>query len=359
MVSVLRFSLHNIIKSKETDGFLENTEEIRTFVLPKFGHFRGFADNIAPNLYGDKKDYFWVKNVMDKKVSFLGLNSAWACEGDSDRFNIALGYPQVKAALNRIDSKDNKILLMHHPPSNWLKDFENDKTGKVVFKNCDLVLCGHTHSDQALHYQQPGESCICLSANASYTTGEKGNIGFQFMKFDFSTEGIKAKVWPYIYDELNQSDFIPHLQRYKDQGSDPYFEISTVGMQDKEKPVDGRKRKHEPNYHVFEEYNKFVLSDHRFLPMKGFETNLRIPIEIEQVYVTMRGQVNYYNFENNLEGKRKLKEWSQNEQIKDLDIKGTFLTAKKQKTKDIIQELWVYLDANVEEEVDDELGDDQ
>jgi len=50
-------------------------------------------------------------------------------------------------------------------------------------------------------------------------------------------------------------------------------------------------------------YKKYALSEHRHLPMKGFETNLRAPIEIEQVYVTMRAHIHFYDFDLTIERK--------------------------------------------------------
>jgi len=233
------FSLHNIIVGDKVDKFLEKKNNIKTFILPKFRKFKAFATKISPGLYdavekpGDakskkkKNDYFWVKEIEGKGIAFLGLNSAWACEGDDDQMKIALGYPQVKEALSQAGRMDDKILLMHHPPVNWLKDFD-DKAGKEVLKNCRLVLCGHTHSDRAFIQAEPGQSCIFLSANASYTTGEKGFIGFQFLEVEFKKSGSTVNAWPYIYDDINLLEFKPHYRRYPNQGDKPYFELSSV-----------------------------------------------------------------------------------------------------------------------------------
>jgi len=238
----LFFSLQkNIIQDDKVNAYLESQEQVTQFILPKFRTYRAFSDKVSPGLYDSKNDYFWVKNLDDKKISFLGLNSVWACEGDEDRFNIALGYPQIKEAQERAMGMDYKILLMHHPPVNWLKDFDNGRAGKEVFKSCDLILCGHSHFDQALHYQEPGQSCICLSAKASYTAGEKGYLGFQFLEVEFEEIGTKVKVWPYFYDDKSLLKFLPHLQRYNGQGNKPFYELSTVAHENKPKlpePVD-------------------------------------------------------------------------------------------------------------------------
>jgi len=182
------FSLYRIVNEGNTDKFLQSQKNIQTFISVKFTAYRAFMDQLNPGLYS-KDDYFWVKNLKEKNVSFLGLNSAWACEGDSDRFNIALGYPQVMAALEKAKDIPNRVVLMHHPPINWLKDMESGKARLELFKQCQLLLHGHNHADNALVYQDPADACICLGANASYTNDKNGFIGFQWIKVEFTGKG--------------------------------------------------------------------------------------------------------------------------------------------------------------------------
>ncbi|MCU0285786.1 MAG: SUMF1/EgtB/PvdO family nonheme iron enzyme [Acidobacteria bacterium] len=217
----------HIVLENLTDKFLENEKKVKHYINVKVKAYRDFIHRLNPGLYQSKEDYFWVKNYKEKNVAFLGLNSAWACEGDQDRFNIALGSAQLTNALGQAGEGTNKILLMHHPPfGGWLKDME---TGwSELFKNSRLLLHGHTHSDQALVIKDPAHACIYLGANASYTGDKEGFIGFQFIKVDFpGHEATAATVWPYIFD-IRRKEFVPDGERYKGQDGSPYFEIDTV-----------------------------------------------------------------------------------------------------------------------------------
>ncbi|HLP46096.1 MAG TPA: AAA family ATPase [Candidatus Kapabacteria bacterium] len=217
------FSLHQLVHLGKTDQLLESPKDIESFINNKFKSYRDFILELNPSLYAAPGDYFWVKNFKDKNVSFLGLNSAWASEGDDDRFNIALGYPQVTAALDKSKEFSNRVFLMHHPTFEWLKDLERGRG--ELFKNCRLLLHGHTHSNHELVFKAHDQACLCLGANASYTNDKDGFIGFQFIHVNFSEKDVGVKVWHYIL--YARREFVPDMNRWPSQDGKPYFEIST------------------------------------------------------------------------------------------------------------------------------------
>ncbi len=226
------FSLHNIVRDKETDGFLEDKKEIATHITPKFKNFRAFANELHPELYPSEDDYFWVKDYGEKNVSFLGLNSSWACE-NGDRNNIALGYPQVMEALGKAKTA-NRVLLMHHPPFNWLNEEDFGRYSGEIFNNCSLILHGHIHTDKAFVFKDPSSACIGLGATASYTDEKEGFIGFQFIEVEFGSGGTAVKVWPYRLDTRGRVRFVPHTHRWEGQDG-PYFELETTEKPSKKK----------------------------------------------------------------------------------------------------------------------------
>jgi formylglycine-generating enzyme required for sulfatase activity/predicted MPP superfamily phosphohydrolase/energy-coupling factor transporter ATP-binding protein EcfA2 len=293
------FSLHRIVNESNTDKFLESPKDIQSSINVKFTDYRAFIDQLNPELYS-KDDYFWVKNFKEKNVSFLGLNSAWASEGDSDRFNIALGYSQVMAALEKAKNIPNRVILMHHPPINWLKDMESGRARIELFKKCQLLLHGHNHADNALVYQDPSDSCICLGANASYTNDKDGFIGFQWVKVEFTgkARGVKTTVWPYILEE-RQNEILPDYNRWRNQKGKPCFVISTEEFPIIEKP--GQK----PTLKIPEDYKKWVREFHSTLPTDQLARKGEvILISLPQVYIPLETA---NPFQKTME-KRKIKE---------------------------------------------------
>ena len=220
------FSLQeNVIQKNRIELFLNNPTEIKRSISPKFQTYRDFATRLNPALYQSEVDYFWVQNYDKLQVSVLGLNSAWASEGDQDRSRIALGYSQVIKALEQA-TYPNRIILMHHPLYNWLE--ENDQAGctKEIFRDCRLILYGHNHTDQAQILKNPSQSCLCLGSNASYTNDRQGFIGFQFIRVDFRDQGVGVRVWPYCYD--GRDGLIkPDRNRWETQQGREYFDLDT------------------------------------------------------------------------------------------------------------------------------------
>jgi formylglycine-generating enzyme required for sulfatase activity/calcineurin-like phosphoesterase family protein len=221
------FSLSkNIVQQELTDEFLVEAGQVKNKINRKFNAFRSFARQLNPSFYKDAAGYFQVKHFPGKNISLLGLNSAWASESENDRFNIALGFPQLQAALEEAKSIPNRIVLMHHPPFNWLKDFEYGKTRVEMSRNCGLLLHGHTHAHNALVFHDPSDQFICLGANASYTDDKSGFIGFQLLEVKFIESGTSVKVWPYILDE-RRNEFVPDRERWRGQEGKPFFELDT------------------------------------------------------------------------------------------------------------------------------------
>ncbi len=303
-----------VVKNNLVDKLLQNPGQIKKKIHVKFKAFRKFAQQLNPTFYKPGDDYFWVKNLPDKNISFLGLNSAWASEGDQDRFNIALGLSQVLAAINKSKENQitNRIVLMHHPPFNWLKDMESGECPVELFKNSQLLLFGHTHSDKAMVFKDPAGSCICLGANASYTEDKAGFIGFQFLEVDFIEKGrgVQVKVWPYYLHE-KRKEFVPDRERWPGQEGKPYFVINTLESSPAAKPVSTAPLQ------IPGEYKMWVREFHSTLPTDQLAKKGEVVlVSLPQVYIPLETANPFYK---PMDEKRMKKE---RESSKELELLG-------------------------------------
>jgi predicted MPP superfamily phosphohydrolase/energy-coupling factor transporter ATP-binding protein EcfA2 len=283
-----------VVKNNLMDQLLQNPGQIKKKIHVKFKAFRKFTQQLNPGFYPPKPDYFWVKSFknQDQPFSFLGLNSAWASEGDQDRFNIALGLPQVLAALEQSKKEkiSNRIVLMHHPPFNWLKDMETGKTRVELLKNCRLLLHGHVHADDLMVYRNPSGSCICLGANASYTEDKDGFIGFQFLEVDFIEQGrgVRVKVRPYYLHE-KRNEFVPDRERWPGQEGKPYFVINTLESSPAAKPISP------VPLQIPGEYKMWVREFHSTLPTDQLAKKGEVVlVSLPQVYIPLETANPFY-----------------------------------------------------------------
>jgi formylglycine-generating enzyme required for sulfatase activity/predicted MPP superfamily phosphohydrolase/energy-coupling factor transporter ATP-binding protein EcfA2 len=279
-------SLNKIVKDGQTSEFLESAKDVENSINVKFHAFNEFCQRLHPGLYppGEKDpekgeirdDYFWVKNYEDKEVSFLGLNSAWASEGEYDRFQIALGYPQVFAALEKA-ALPNRVILMHHPPFNWLEERDGQKWHGEVFNKCGLILHGHVHVDSAMSISTPSDSCISIGANATYT--HDGYIGFQFIEVQFLEKRVKVEVCPYKLEELDRIVFLPNKSRWVGQKGEPCFELET------QRPCGGDEEDLRP-LQIPLEYREWLVQFHSRMDIEQLDPNARAyHVPLPEVYI--------------------------------------------------------------------------
>ena len=322
-----------VVKNNLADKLLQNPVEIKRKIHVKFKAFRKFSQTLNPDFYSPKDDYFWVKNFKNKgrPFSFLGLNSTWASEGDQDRFNIALGLPQVLAALGKSKKAQisNRIVFMHHPPFNWLKDMETGKTRVELFKNNQLLLHGHVHADDLLVYQNPSGSCICLGANASYTEDKDGFIGFQFLEVDFigKGRGVQVKVWPYYLHE-KRNEFVPDRERWPGQEGKPYFFIDTTASSPVAKSISSMPLR------LPEDYKMWIREFHSTLPTDQLAKKGEvILVSLPQVYIALETANPFYKVMDE-KGMKKERESSLELELLE-DVKGESAEPKEPANIDI------------------------
>ncbi|NQE46031.1 Hercynine oxygenase [ANME-1 cluster archaeon GoMg2] len=280
------FSLHGIVRTGKTDRFLESKKKIKNDINVKFKAYRDFSDYLNPALYVSKDDYFWVKNFVDKNVSFLGLNSAWASESEEDRHNITLGYPQVMDAFTKSNCS-TRILLMHHPLFEWFSEEDFSRYREEILSRCGLILHGHAHSDIALLVGTPTSSCINLGANASYTDDKRGFIGFQFIKVESQEEGLSVRVWPYICDLRGGVRFHPDRDRYDGQRGKDYFNLNTF-----EYSPDPQI---EPPQKISPEYKDWVREFHSTISYDQLAKRGEVlPVQLLEVYIPLETANPFY-----------------------------------------------------------------
>lgn len=84
------------------------------------------------------------------------------------------------------------------------------------------------------------------------------------------------------------------------------------------------------------DYLQYALNEHRFLPTQGFETTLRVPIELDRVFVNLHAHVHSHDREYSLRGKDRMEDRFREEDLTPLDIKDAFKVSDRQAIKDMV-----------------------
>lgn len=145
------------------------------------GHFK-LGDELTDKMYGTHKR----RLKGGKTVGITTLNSAWrANDSDSDTGNLLFPITFLKDASKKIHDCDIKILLLHHPLSDfkwWNKTILED----VIYKDYHLFFSGHVHENRdTLHITT--DTGIYHSTSSATLSHAKDNIGFTILEVDVNS----------------------------------------------------------------------------------------------------------------------------------------------------------------------------
>jgi formylglycine-generating enzyme required for sulfatase activity len=83
-------------------------------------------------------------------------------------------------------------------------------------------------------------------------------------------------------------------------------------------------------------YMQYALNEHRFLPTQGFETALRLPIELERVFINMHARIHFHDQEFTISGKNRMESRIREEELAPLDIRAAFEVSGRRAVKDLV-----------------------
>ena len=312
--------LNKEIEDKDDRSFLlGGMEDYFTFIEDNYAHLESMHDRLIPFVYVHEAS-------CGKSIGLVGLNSAWMCRKSPDEREIAIGEFQVKTAMEELEKKgkvDLQICLFHHP-LNWL--WPEDRDISRSYLNGTVVLSGHLHDSVGGYFHdQDGEIHQFMAGGAYIGSDSDCPCRYQYITFDWD----KGKL------RVDYRKFVKQRRIWcveSDKGKDGKAVFDMPGTVTPEPPGTTSGDEDE----VFKPYLQAALNEHRHLPTQGFETTLRVPIELERVYINMHAKLHAREFELNLDGKKRMQEETGLQDLSALDIKGAFEAADRFNTKDMV-----------------------
>jgi len=222
-------------KDQQAINDLFENRASRLAILRRFHRYRQFCnDYLGKHLLFDDLHYSYTRNctISGKRVSILGLNSAWASASDADRLRLLLGEQQVRAALKKAKSAEIRIALLHHP-FEWLRDFDRADCEPILVRGCDFVLLGHLHDTDFVHLKGPGVQAVVIGAGACYETRKHPNA-YNLVHLDLDSG--KGTVYFRTYSNRESGFWAPDVLRYPDVPGKYIFDLPAGLI--KEQPVE-------------------------------------------------------------------------------------------------------------------------
>ena len=328
----------NLPKSIDTYKNMEDLnddlkdESIRTFKFKGLTNYFSFVEtnygrlkSTHPGLVPFVHDY---NTECGKRIGLVGLNTAWMCRRSTeDKGRIAIGEFQLLKAIEELKSLgdiDFIINIFHHPP-----DFLWEKDKKVCLSCFDqsMLLFGHKHDTDGAYIDDLSGRTFRFQAGSAYVGKETQTEKFNYITFDWKRKKIRLDIRKFDKDHRKWceegekgKDSTKSFDMIKKEVGDQQYSLALKLKQDR----------------IFKNYKNSALNEHRHLPTQGFETNIRISIELERVYVNMRAYIQSREFEYSIDGKTRMMEKIREERLTAMDIKAAFEAGQKHHIKDMV-----------------------
>lgn len=318
--------LNNELENKNFRAdLLKGMDAYFSFIETNYPHLQNIDERLIPFV----QEY---RAKCGKRIGLIGLNSAWMCRKSPDKEEIAIGEYQMNLAMKELKGDFDLVFTIFHHPLQWL--WSHDRERNRHFLNDKIILCGHLHKTAGGYYRDLDGNLYQFQAGGAYLGSESNwPARFHFITFDWKENLIRLNFRKFVKEKRKWS--IDSETSDDGQKILPMMDIDTntpLKSQTKIKKIERESIQEE----FFKKYTRSALNEHRHLANRGFETNLRVPIELERVYINMHAHIRAYDFDYTLSGKEVYKQWLRDEQLSSLDIKAAFKNAEKRNIKDIV-----------------------
>ncbi|MCP4667426.1 MAG: NACHT domain-containing protein, partial [Deltaproteobacteria bacterium] len=156
----------------------------------------------------------------------------------------------------------------------------------------DLILTGHLHEPSNAFVQNAAGRAVIIGAGAGFETRKSRN-SFNVVEIDLETGAGKARFYRYLADHDHWKKDI-YVNPYEDDGEFPFQIGKAISDKSETKKKDEHNNGHQANSVDNEEiraYCEKAESLHKDLPVAGFVTQLKLPIDIEDIYIPLHAMI--------------------------------------------------------------------
>lgn len=185
----------------------DRSKKMRKMLSERFeGYVNHSGDVNAASLFSELGAFSVERRIKNINVGIVGVNTAWLCDGENDKYYLAPGYRLVRDALKKQVNADVRIVLGHHPLS-WLAEDERIAFCSVLGEYNAIYLHGHMHHAWAEPYSPGSGDFLTIQTGAGWQApeGSKWKNGFLIADYDDTENAIYLR--PHTWNFRTQSWF--------------------------------------------------------------------------------------------------------------------------------------------------------
>lgn len=217
---------HDVFRNQELDGInmivqdLSDNDQVNDFVtkqnkksliasLENLVNYNAFQNDFYKThieKHGDQLiDGMFTTHIREidgKKVAITTINSAWrAIDSKTDSGNLLFPISYLHQAYEKIKDCDLKVLLMHHPISDF-KYWNAQKMEDSIFKDFHVLFSGHTHHKKNTLHITPNIGIYHCTSPAALSFEKEANIGFTLLGVEAET--FELEIQNFIYEKHDE-----------------------------------------------------------------------------------------------------------------------------------------------------------
>ncbi|WP_185817099.1 metallophosphoesterase family protein [Hymenobacter metallilatus] len=181
---------------------IQNNSKLDTFAtissfdyknsLEPLSNYFEFTDSIFNNSNNDflyeKGFSCHIRKFHNLNIGIMCANTSWRALGKLDtstgtkydQGNLLMPLKFISTGLKYIDKCDFKILLHHHPMSDF-KGFNKYELEDIIHNNFNISFSGHVHKDSASAFYTNNSGILQLEAAATLAEADGSTIGYTFI----------------------------------------------------------------------------------------------------------------------------------------------------------------------------------
>jgi predicted MPP superfamily phosphohydrolase len=212
---ILETGLRNtLITSESVNSFIDSGKELGISRIKGYKDFekKYYKDFLGPKQITNYQSAFEVL-LGDIKVGVTCFNSAWRAYDNEDQGKLIIGERQITNARAINEKSSLKIGVIHHP-LDWLAPFDQENIEKFLFKDYNLLFCGHVHKGSVWTKSGMYGNLFVSMAPANWYYNIR------------STDRINANGYSIIDYDIENMQVINHSRRYiHGKGYDPNTDL--------------------------------------------------------------------------------------------------------------------------------------